>query len=185
MNPHPAFHGSCRSLGRQTGTSLVESAIVLAIVATLAGSVLPGWKDARERRLLDAASAQVATDLRLARSLAVAQGRPVRLAVNAGAACYVVHTGPARACGCDEAARTVCEDGAIALRVATVPSGARIRLSSSSASMLFDADRGTVTPTGTLRLQAADGRAVHHVVNIMGRVRSCSPGGRVLGHPAC
>jgi methionine biosynthesis protein MetW len=31
----------------------------------------------------------------------------------------------------------------------------------------------------------ADGRAVHHVVNIMGRVRSCSPGGQVLGHPAC
>jgi type IV fimbrial biogenesis protein FimT len=69
--------------------------------------------------------------------------------------------------------------------VGTLPGAGRVALSSSSASMLFDAERGTVTPTGTLRLRLADGRAVHHVVNIMGRVRTCSPAGRVAGHPAC
>jgi type IV fimbrial biogenesis protein FimT len=51
--------------------------------------------------------------------------------------------------------------------------------------MLFDTDRGTVSPTGTLRIHAADDRTVHHVVNIMGRVRTCSPNGLVAGHPAC
>ncbi|MCZ8111677.1 MAG: GspH/FimT family pseudopilin [Betaproteobacteria bacterium] len=170
---------------RQCGASLVEAMIVLAIIGLLLGSVLPGWADARDRRSLEAASAQLATDLRLTRSLAVAQGSPVRLSVPAAQACYVVHTGPARACSCDATGAATCRDDAQALRVATLPGSGRIALSSSSASMLFDADRGTVTPTGTLRLRLADGRAVHHVVNIMGRIRSCSPAGRVAGHPPC
>jgi type IV fimbrial biogenesis protein FimT len=169
----------------QLGASLVESMIVLAITGVLAGSVLPGWSETRDRRSLEAASAQLATDLRLARSQAVAQGRPVRFGVTAAQACYVIHTGPARSCSCDSDGAATCSGSSQALRVATLPGGGRIALSSSSQSMLFDADRGTVTPTGTLRLRLADGRAVHHVVNIMGRVRTCSPAGRVAGHPAC
>jgi type IV fimbrial biogenesis protein FimT len=43
---------------------------------------------------------------------------------------------------------------------------------------------GTSTPTGTLRLVGGRGRAVHHVVNVMGRVRSCTPAG-VPGWRAC
>ena len=43
---------------------------------------------------------------------------------------------------------------------------------------------GTSTPTGTLRLVDSRGRAVHHVVNVMGRVRSCTPAG-VPGWRAC
>lgn len=170
---------------RQFGASLVEASIVLAITGTLVGSVLPSWKDARDRRSLEAASAQLATDLRLARSLAVAQGQSVRLAVVAASACYVVHTGPARGCSCDDTGRAICGGDATALRVAVLPGSGRITLGSSSSSMLFDAHRGTVTPTGTLRLGAADGRAIHHVVNIMGRVRTCSPDGLVAGHPRC
>lgn len=170
---------------RQLGTSLVEATMVLAVTGTLVGSLLPGWQEARERRSLEAASAQLATDLRLARSLAVSQGQPVRLRVNAADACYVVHTGPAAGCSCDGGGQARCSGSAVALRVAVLPGQGLVGLSSSSASMLFDAGRGTVTPTGTLRLQLDDGRAVHHVVNVMGRVRSCSPDGAVAGHPAC
>ncbi len=170
---------------RQSGTSLVEATVVLAITSTLVGSLLPGWQAARERRALEAASAQLATDLRHARSLAVAQSLPVRLAVNSTQACYVVHTGPSRGCGCDSTGRASCAPGATALRVATLPGDGLVALSTSSASMLFDAERGTVTPTGTLRLTLADGQAVHHVVNIMGRVRTCSPDGLVAGHARC
>jgi hypothetical protein len=45
----------------QFGASLVEAMIVLAISGLLLGSVLPGWGDARDRRSLEAASAQLAT----------------------------------------------------------------------------------------------------------------------------
>ncbi len=51
--------------------------------------------------------------------------------------------------------------------------------------MLFDPVRGTTTPTATVRVVAADGRAIHQIVNIMGRVRACSPGGAVSGYRAC
>jgi type IV fimbrial biogenesis protein FimT len=170
---------------RQAGTSLVEASIVLAITGLLAGSVLPGWGDARERRQLEVASAQLATDLRLTRSLAVSRSQPVRLTTTAAQACYVVHTGPAGACSCDASGAAFCSGTAQALRTAVLPGAGRVGLSVSSGSMLFDADRGTVTPTGTFRLRLADGRAIHHVVNIMGRARTCSPAGQVAGHPVC
>jgi type IV fimbrial biogenesis protein FimT len=170
---------------RAAGTSLIEALCVMALVAMVAGSVLPGWSDARDRRSLEAGSAQLAQDLHLTRSLAAAQGQPVRLTTIAAQACYVVHTGPARGCGCNPAGAALCTGGAQPLRVGVLPGQGRLAISASSASMLFDADRGTVTPTGTLRLQLADGRAIHHIVNIMGRARTCSPQGAVAGHPAC
>lgn len=170
---------------RQRGASLVEATVVLGISTLLAGTTLPGWKENRERRQLEAASAQLAVDLQHARSLAVARALPVRLSFTEGQACYVVHTGPAGACGCDTGGLVSCRSGGEALRVATLPGEGRVALSANVRSMLFDSERGTVTPTATIQLQRADGAAVNHVVNIMGRVRTCSPEQRVAGHRAC
>jgi hypothetical protein len=39
--------------------------------------------------------------------------------------------------------------------------------------------------TQTLRLASASGLAIQHVVNLLGRVRSCSPQGAVAGYRAC
>ena len=171
----------------QQGLTLVESLISLAVVTVSLGAAVPGFQQAQERRQLEGAAAQLATDLRHARSLAVARRAPVRLSVQSseGASCYVVHTGSAGDCRCSGAGAAVCTSGAEALRTVGFEAGGRMRLSSTSASMLFDTDRGTVTPTGTLRLQASSGDSIHQVVNIMGRVRTCSPGGAVAGHPAC
>ena len=63
------------------------------------------------------------------------------------------------------------------------PTGSRCRPTSPRS--LFDPLHGTSTPTGTLRLVDAGGRAVHHVVNVMGRVRSCSPPARAPAMRAC
>ena len=46
---------------------------------------------------------------------------------------------------------------------------------SSVSSMRFDPSTGTVTPAGTVCTVPVRGRALHNVVNIMGRVRTCSP----------
>jgi len=51
--------------------------------------------------------------------------------------------------------------------------------------MLFDPGQGTTTPTGSVRLTDSEGRGITHVVNVLGRVRSCSPEGRVPGYRAC
>jgi type IV fimbrial biogenesis protein FimT len=50
--------------------------------------------------------------------------------------------------------------------------------------MLFDPVRGTTSPAGTVRV-VSDAGSIHHVVNIMGRARSCSPDGAVKGYKAC
>jgi type IV fimbrial biogenesis protein FimT len=56
---------------------------------------------------------------------------------------------------------------------------------SASKSLTFDPVRGTVTPTATLRVEARDGKAIHQIVNLLGRVRSCSPQGLLAGERAC
>jgi type IV fimbrial biogenesis protein FimT len=172
---------------RQRGITLVESMITMVVTAVLVGAAAPSLQEARAKRHLDGAAAQLATDLRHARSVAVAQARPVRFSVHHGAAgsCYVVHTGPVSACSCDEQGQAQCSGGAQALLVAGFPATGAVRLSNTSASMLFEPDRGTVTPTGTLRAELADGRSVRQIINIMGRVRACSPDGPASGHPAC
>lgn len=171
----------------QRGLSLVESLISVAVLAVSVGTVAPGFNQVLARRHLDGVSAQLATDLRLARSLAVSHRAPVRLSVHnkAGLSCYVIHTGSASECSCTGSDTAACTGGAQALRAVSFDPSHEVRISSSSASMLFDPDRGTVTPTGTLRLHARNGDTIHQVVNIMGRVRTCSPGGAVPGHPKC
>ena len=42
-----------------------------------------------------------------------------------------------------------------------------------------------LVPTGTLRVVGTNGHEVRHVINVMGRVRSCSPAPMVPGYRAC
>ena len=77
------------------------------------------------------------------------------------------------------------DDGATLLRLEEQPAQRGVSIAPLSRALLFDAHKGTVTPTATLQVQAADGRAIHQVVNIMGRVRSCSPAGQLNGLPQC
>jgi len=182
FNRHAAF------LPRtQRGLSLVESMLAMAIVAIATGATLPGFQQALEQRRLEGAAAQLHTDLQLARSEAVARNRTLRMSFGTGASgsCYVVHTGTAGSCGCDNSGAPVCTSGAEALRSVHFAAGGQVQLQSNVSSMVLDPAKGTVSPTGTLRVLGAEGRAVHVVVNIMGRARKCSPGSAMPGYPAC
>ena len=79
----------------------------------------------------------------------------------------------------------VCSGGSELLRAAVFASQGAVQVRSASRSLTFDPVKGTVTPTATLRIEARDGHAIHQVVNLLGRVRSCSPQGRVAGEKAC
>jgi type IV fimbrial biogenesis protein FimT len=159
------------------GVTLIEAAIVLAIVAIMASAAMPAFASFIETRRLDGVATQLAADVRTARAEAVQRGSGVRLTIHhAGwGDCYVVHTGAAEQCRCDEHGAASCTDGAQALRTVQLPAQDRVSLQANVASMRFDPLHGTATPSGTLKLVAASRRAVHHVVNVMGRVRSCSP----------
>jgi type IV fimbrial biogenesis protein FimT len=168
---------------RQRGVTLIESCIVLAISTTAIGVVAPGLEQMCQRRHLEGASAQLETDLQLARSLAVSQNHGVRVDFSNANVCYVIHTGGAGACNCAADGSATCSATATALRVGTLGVGSRLTLHSNSASMLFDPVKGTVTPTGTVQIGSADGASVRTIINIMGRVRSCSVG--LSGYKAC
>jgi type IV fimbrial biogenesis protein FimT len=167
----------------QHGLTLVEAAVAIGIVAAAATAATPGLQRLIDHRRLDAVATQLAADLQLARNEAIVRNRVVRVVRDGLAGCYLLHTGPAGSCRCAADGSAACDDGSVTLRSAA-PSP-RITLQSNTASIAFDPLHGTVTPTATWRVIGSDGRAIHHVVNVMGRVRSCSPDAAVPGYRAC
>ena len=187
---HPHHRSAVRHTANRLrhGLTLVEAMCVLAITAVLLGNALPMFTELLARQTLLATAALLETDIQLARSEAQRGGQPVRLSVQSvagGSTCTLVHTGAAHACSCLGGGQSECGAGARVLRLAEQTSTSGISLQGGRQSLLFDAGKGTVTPTATLRLVDRDGRAVHQIVNIMGRVRSCTPTAKLGGLRPC
>ena len=176
-----------RCTRRERGITLIELAAVLAITAIVAATAVPDLGALIAMRRLQGAASSLAADLQFARSEALARNRSLRLSVRSGAdaSCWIVHTGAAGACDCSVSAEVVCMPDASAIRSVVLPVVDRLSVAANVGSIVFDPLHGTSTPTGTLRLVDRRGRSVHHVVNIVGRVRSCSPAGVVPGYPVC
>jgi type IV fimbrial biogenesis protein FimT len=176
----------------QRGVTLVEVSIVLAVLGIVMTSAAPGMQGLIDTRRLDGAATQLASDLQFVRSMAVARNQPVRLSFHttSTATCYVIHTGLSAQCDCSgasagSATAAVCSGDAEQIKTVVLPAQQRVTVQANATSVLFDPLHGTSTPTGTLRVIGPQGRAVHHVVNVMGRVRSCSPSSTVPGYRAC
>ncbi len=179
---------TCQPRRRRRGLSMVEVLGVLAISVLLLGGSVPMLNDLRQGQRLQAVAALLETDIHMARSTAISTGQPVRLVAQAlagGGSCYLLHMGAPDACDCGPEGQARCEAGTAPLRHEALPATSGVSLATLSRPLVFDGRKATVTPTATLRLTARDGRAIHQVVNIMGRVRSCSPGGSVGGLRAC
>lgn len=184
MNRLP-LAGSLRIARPQRGLTIVEGLVCVTVMLVAAGAALPGFGSAREQRRVEGAAAQLETDLQFTRSLAVAQNRTVRLDIgrDANGTCYVVHSGAAGDCTCSPQG-AVCSAGVQAHRSQHYGADSGIAVQANVSSMVFEPLKGTVTPTATLRVEGPR-YAIRQVVNIMGRVRSCSPEGGVAGYKAC
>ena len=183
----PARCRPCPSRDPARGVTLLESLVSLAVLGILAGLAATGWQGTRVQRHLEGVAAQFETDVQFTRSLAVARNEALRIEFDgrSGAGCYVVHNGSAGACACGTAGPAVCSGGAESVRVVRLEPASGVRMTANVPAIVFDPLQGTSTPAGTLRIEAADGAgSVRQIVNIMGRVRSCSPDG-VRGHKAC
>lgn len=178
------------TLRTQRGITLVEACTVIAILAITASGAGPGFHDFIEKQRLDGTAAQLAADIQFARSEAVLRNAPLRMSFHdyAEGTCYVVHSGGADDCVCQAAGPANCNADAQPLKTVLLPASDRVAVQANVASILFDPLHGTSTPAGTLRVVASSGRAIHHVVNVMGRVRTCSPAlmaPTVPGYRAC
>jgi type IV fimbrial biogenesis protein FimT len=172
---------------RQRGITLIEACTVLAVSAVLATSAAPGMQDLIASRRLENAATQLATDIQLIRTAAVARNQALRLSFHArsGGSCYVIHSGAADQCDCSASGPAVCHGAAREIKTVLVSAADQVTVVPNVGSVLFDPMHGTSTPTGTLRVIGASGREVRHVINVMGRVRSCSPAPAVPGYRAC
>lgn len=169
---------------RQRGFTLIEAGVVTAVLAVAVTAAVPGLQRVLEQRRLDAAATQLAATLQLARNESIARNRVVRVTHDAVNRCTLLHTGAAGACRCTPRGEAECAAGAVLIRSSGATPG--VAVESNAASLAFDPLHGTVTPAATWRVVAArDGRAIHHVINLMGRVRSCSPDAAVPGYRAC
>ncbi len=169
------------------GIGLLEACIVIAIIGIVAAGAVPSMQGLLDGRRLAGAATQLAADIQLTRSEAVLRNRSLRLSLHtlADASCYLIHTGAASQCTCRTTGPATCSGAAQPIKSVVWPAADRVVLQGNVASILFDPVHGTSTPTGTLRVIGTQGRAVHHIVNIMGRVRSCAPTGRPAGYPVC
>lgn len=185
---------SIRSTGQQQprahvqrGLGMVELLCSMAITGAVLGQALPAFQTVQQRQLLSAQAAALETDVQYARSQARAMNRPVRLTLQAtddGGSCYMVHTGAAAQCRCDAAGRASCDVGARLFQVSSQALSSGVSLGRTGRSVVFDAGKGTVTPTATFVLANREGQIVHQIVNIVGRTRSCTPNA-TPGYPAC
>jgi type IV fimbrial biogenesis protein FimT len=181
MKNHPT------RITRQRGFTLIEASMVLAVSAVLATSAAPGMQDMIAARRLDNAAGQLVNDIHLVRTAAVARNQALRLSFmpRAGGSCYAIHTGNAGDCVCNGTGPAVCNAGAREIKTVAIADGDQVNVVANTGSMLFDPMHGTSTPTGTVRIIGMNGREVRHIVNVMGRVRSCSPAPAVPGYRAC
>lgn len=171
----------------QRGFSLIESMVVLAVSGTLLSSAAPGFKALHDGKRLEGAAALVQTELHYARSLAVTRGEAVRFTFGTGTGngCYVIHTGGPGSCRCSAPEQpALCTGNGVALRTVVFDGGGRLSIRTASSTFGFDPNSGTVTPTATIKLSHSGAKALHVVVNLLGRVRACTPNG-VPGYRAC
>jgi type IV fimbrial biogenesis protein FimT len=169
------------------GLTLVELMVCVAIAAILLTIAVPNMQAFLARRQLEGLSAQFVADLQFARTAAVARGERLRLrfqTIDSGS-CYVLHTGATDACACMADQSPQCSGNAEPLRVVYLPASDHNTVHANVGSMLIDPRQGTVTPTGSIDIASSDGISLRHVVNILGRVRLCTPSTRINNVPAC
>jgi len=179
------------------GFTLTELLLVAALAAVLLTTALPSFQSFLLRRHLNGQSAQWLADLQFLRASAAGRQSALRLTWlhNDAGSGWAIHDGAADACqpattsgssGISGSSDPItCATGTLLLRSVWLPANGRVGVQANVASMRIDPRQGTLSPTGSWELVAADGTRLRHVVNLLGRVRVCAPAGPVNGVPAC
>lgn len=176
---------------QQRGLTLIEICATLAIAAILLATAVTNFSGMLQRHQTEGVASVLASDLQWLRTEAVARRQSLRISFGTqagGGGCYVIHTGAASACTCGAPGPAVCSPGAQAIKTVQAPTGGKgvqIAINVPSKSMVYEPLRGTTSPTGTIAVEGAATKGVHHVVSILGRVHTCAPAGGLSGYKPC
>ena len=172
----------------QKGITLIETMVVITLLAILAAIAVPSFKDMMINRRLEGKAREYVTHMNWARSLAVSSNQAVNLHIATGesASCYVVSQGPLNDCSCN-AIGAVCTTPGNERLVVVLPhsDGVRVSAKTESATTRINPKQGTITPTLTAIFTADSGKTIHNISNILGRTRSCTPTEAGFGFHIC
>lgn len=160
----------------------------MTILGILLSIAIPSFQGMQENQKLEGYSTELATDIQYIRSQAVTNNSPMhlRFGLDAAGTCYVLHTGNTGSCTCSSDGTAQCSTtSSFSIKSVGLQSQFGIRIQANITSILFDPVRGTATPTGSINLITNNGKTIRHVINIMGRTRTCSPQGSVSGYKSC
>lgn len=165
---------------RQTGITLLEVMIVVAILGILAAIAAPSYQEMIERNRLKEAAESLKTDLQWARGEAIKRSQNVTLAFT-GTACYGIAVG-ATACNCTVA-------NSCALKVVNATQFNQVNWGTLN-NVTFESRRGTVVGLAANATLTSTFTTTHYGagirINSIGRVEVCSSGSKALpGYPTC
>lgn len=169
------------------GLSLLEVLLFCLTLSILLSQAAPAMRELVLRQRLQGAAQTLMVDLQQARGEAVRTGKAVqfRVSTHTSGSCYLLHTGSAGDCHCEDSGNAVCTANGALLKQQWLPQSRTIGVRSNVQSLGFQARQGAVTNTGSIEVRIGDGLGIRHVVSIAGRVRSCAVNGKIAGLPAC
>ena len=172
----------------QKGITLIETMVVITLVAILTALAVPSFKDMLINSRLEGKAREYVTHINWARSLAVSTNQAVNLHIATGesASCYVVFQGPVNDCTCNGNGAVCTTPGNERLVIVFSHSdGVRVSARTESGTTRINPRQGTITPTLTAIFTADNGKTIHNISNILGRTRTCGPEEASFGFPAC
>lgn len=160
----------------QTGITLVELCMVLAIAAILFAAAAPSMSKFKRHQHLKTQAQTLVTDIQEARSAALRSGDSVllRFSQHPQGTCYIVHTGAKGDCVCSDAGKAICIGKGQALKTTWIPAQGNTTVKANVQNMNFDGRQGLVTPAGSIDVVDSNGETIRQVVSITGRIRSCT-----------
>ncbi len=201
------------SARRAAGLTLIELMVVVAIAVIILGLAAPSFSEYIVTQRLRSIHAQLATDLQLARSEAVARSAFVSVRFQevtgaGGLTCYVVFIRPqpvvtsTDTCSCTAAPGERCNTHPTTtteLRTVTIPDELKVRVRKTvgpTDTITFDARTGMFIFPGAddvdavsiqyvVETSADASRVLRAAVNPSGRAMSCTPAGSKLGGTPC
>jgi type IV fimbrial biogenesis protein FimT len=180
------------------GLTMVEVLVTLAIAAILISVAVPSMLGFLDRQRVISITAEMVTDLRLARSETVKRNQAIEMSFDGDGSqtCYVIHTTDTAFgdCNCTRAAGAVCVDAggnAVAnltdLKTVQLPRSQRVTVASNQVAYKFMAPTGMPQITDGMQVDVSSPRGgqLRVTTNAVGRPTVCSPNSSIPGYPPC